>query len=68
MDNNTYPQTDAEIEDWIAEGELRQGREELQHYEDAGWREQEAQEAYERSFGCHRNWTESEVAALSFGI
>jgi hypothetical protein len=67
MTNNTFPQTDAEIEDWIAEGELRQEREQLQAYEDAGWRDQEAQEAYERSY-CHRNWTEAEVAAQSFGI
>lgn len=48
---NNYPQTDAEIEDWIAEGELRQEREAAQAYEDAGWRDQEAQESYERSFG-----------------
>ena len=51
MNNNTFPQTDAEIEDWIAEGELRQERELSQGYEDAGWRDQEEQESYERSFG-----------------
>ena len=51
MNKNTFPQTDAEIEDWIAEGELRQERELSQGYEDAGWRDQEDQESYERSFG-----------------
>ena len=51
MNNNTFPQTDAEIEDWIAEGELRQERELSQEYEDSGWRAQEEQEFYERSFG-----------------
>ena len=51
MKKNTFPQTDAEIEDWIAEGELRQEREQLQAYEDAGWRDQEEQEYHERPFG-----------------
>ena len=49
MDN--YPQTEEEIEDAIAEGELRQDRVAAQCYEDSGWRDQEEQEAHERSFG-----------------
>ena len=40
-----------EIEDAIAEGELSQDQVAAQHYEDSGWRDQEAQESYERSFG-----------------
>ena len=48
---NNYPQTEEEIEDWIAEGELRQDQVASQYYEDSGWRDQEEQESYERSFG-----------------
>ena len=51
MNNNTYPQTEEEIEDAIAEGELRQDQGAAQYYEDSGWRAQEEQESYERSFG-----------------
>ena len=48
---NNYPQTEEEIEDAIAEGELCQDRVAAQCYEDSGWRDQEEQESYERSFG-----------------
>jgi len=48
---NNYPQTEEEIEDAIAEGELRQDQVSAQCYENSGWRDQEAQESYERSFG-----------------
>ena len=41
---NNYPQTEEEIEDAIAEGELRQDQVAAQYYE-------EEQESYERSFG-----------------
>ena len=48
---NNYPQTEEEIEDAIADGELYQDKIAAQSYEDAGWRDQEDQESYERSFG-----------------
>ena len=48
---NNYPQTEEEIEDAIAEGELRQDQVAAQYYEDLGGRDQEAQEAYEQSYG-----------------
>lgn len=48
---NNYPQTEEEIEDAIAEGELCQDKVAAQSYEDSGWRDQEDQESYERSFG-----------------
>ena len=52
-DLNKYPETDAEIEDAIAEGELRQERELSQAYEDAGWREAEQEDAYNRDRGIY---------------
>jgi len=48
---NNYPQTEEEIENAIAEGELSQDQVAAQSYEDSGWRDQEEQEAHERSFG-----------------
>lgn len=55
-DLNKYPETDAEIENAIAEGELRQERELEQWYEDGcgyGWREAEQEDAYNRDRGIY---------------
>tara|TARA_R110001606_G_scaffold186161_1_gene333594 strand:+ start:595 stop:738 length:144 start_codon:yes stop_codon:yes gene_type:complete len=46
---NNYLQTEEEIEDAIADGELYLDKVAAQSYEDSGWRDQEAQEAYEQS-------------------
>jgi len=47
---NNYPQTEQEIEDAIADGELYQDKLAAQSYEYSGWRDQEDQEYYEQSF------------------